>query len=417
MASDTSTSVRTTCRACGSPLTQSVVDLGVQPPCNSVVPPEHFNAAELFYPLHAKVCGSCYLVQLDTDVSPESIYTEYSYFSSYSDSWMAHAREYTEMIVQRLGLGTGHQVVELASNDGYLLRNFIERGIPAYGIDPAANVAKVAEAKGVPTVVAFFGVETARRLAAEGKSADLLLGNNVFGHIPDINDFVGGMKILLKAGGTITIEIPHFMRLMEFNQFDTIYHEHYCYHTLHSDTRLFANHGLRLFDVQELPTHGGSTRMYVCHADDVRATTDAVHALLAEEVSRGLDRMETYAAFGEKVKETKRKLLSFLIEAKRAGKTVVGYGAPGKGNTLINYCGIREDFIDYVVDRSPYKQGKFLPGSRIPIHSPDRIAETRPDYVLILPWNIKEEIIAQMAHVREWGAKFVVPIPYTQVID
>ncbi len=307
--------------------------------------------------------------------------------------------------------------MELASNDGYLLQYFIQKGIAAYGIDPAANVAKAAEARGVPTVVAFFGVQTATELVAQGQQADLIIANNVFGHIPDINDFVAGMKILLKPGGTITIEIPHFMRLMEFNQFDTIYHEHYCYHTLQSDTRIFTAHGLRLFDVEELPTHGGSTRMYVCHADDPRPVSARVHALMRVEHERGLDEMATYEAFGEKVRETKRKLLLFLIEAKRAGKTIAGYGAPGKGNTLLNYCGIRSDFVEYVVDRNPYKQGKFLPGSRIPIYAPDKLVETKPDYILILPWNIKEEVMQQMAHVRDWGGKFVVPIPEVRILD
>lgn len=408
---------RTTCRFCGAPLTHSVVDLGAQPPCESIVSTERFNAAEAIYPLHAMVCSECLLVQLDTDIAPDSIYTEYAYFSSFSVSWLDHARRYVEMMAQRLQLDASKQVVELASNDGYLLQYFIQRGVPAYGIDPAANVAKAAEARGVPTVVAFFGVNTAQEMARQGRRADLIVANNVFGHIPDIADFVAGMKILLKDGGTITIEIPHFMRLMEFNQFDTIYHEHYCYHTLLSDTRIFAAHGLRLFDVQELPTHGGSMRMFVCHADDPRETGGSVEALMQIERARGLDKLETYVAFDEQVRETKRKLLSFLIEAKRAGKSIAGYGAPGKGNTLLNYCGIRQDFIDYVVDRNPYKQGKFLPGSRIPIYAPERINETKPDYVLILPWNIKEEVMQQMAHVRAWGGKFVVPIPQVCVMD
>ena len=408
---------RTTCRFCGAPLTHSVVDLGAQPPCESIVSAERFNAAEAIYPLHAMVCSECLLVQLDTDIAPDSIYTEYAYFSSFSVSWLDHARRYVEMMAQRLQLDASKQVVELASNDGYLLQYFIQRGVPAYGIDPAANVAKAAEARGVPTVVAFFGVNTAQEMARQGRQADLIVANNVFGHIPDIADFVAGMKILLKDGGTITIEIPHFMRLMEFNQFDTIYHEHYCYHTLLSDTRIFAAHGLRLFDVQELPTHGGSMRMFVCHADDPRETGGSVEALMQIERARGLDKLETYVAFDEQVRETKRKLLSFLIEAKRAGKSIAGYGAPGKGNTLLNYCGIRQDFIDYVVDRNPYKQGKFLPGSRIPIYAPERINETKPDYVLILPWNIKEEVMQQMAHVRAWGGKFVVPIPQVCIMD
>jgi len=408
---------RTVCRSCGTPLTRSVVDLGAQPPCNSIVAPEHFNLAEPIYPLHAMVCAECLLVQLDTDVSPDSIYSEYSYFSSFSDSWLKHAEHFAETMTQRLELDGSKQIVELASNDGYLLQFFVRKGFRAYGIDPAANVTRVAEERGVPTVVAFFGVDTATELARNGKRADLIIANNVFGHIPDINDFVGGMRILLKFGGTITIEIPHLMRLMEFNQFDTIYHEHYCYHTLHADQQIFSRHGLRLYDVEELPTHGGSTRMSVCHDNDPRPTSERVRNLMRIERERGLDRPETYAAFGERVKETKRKLLSFLIEAKRAGKSIVGYGAPGKGNTLINYCGIRQDFIDYVVDRNPYKQGKFLPGSRIPIFGPEKIDETKPDYVLILPWNIKDEVMDQMAHVRGWGAKFVVPIPQVTVLD
>ncbi len=407
---------RTICRHCSAPLVHSVVDLGVQPPCEGFVPAEHFNAPELFYPLHAMVCEGCLLVQLETDVSPESIYTEYAYFSSFSDSWLEHCRLFADEISNKLGLNSRSQVVELASNDGYLLKNFVGKGIPAYGVEPAANIAKVAEAKGIPTVVAFFGAATARSLAANGRSADLIMANNVFGHVPDINDFVAGINLLLKPGGTVSIEIPHFMRLMENNQFDTIYHEHYCYHTLLADKRLFEANGLRLFDVTELSTHGGSIRMLVCHQDDPRETTTAVQALIALERARGLDRIETYTAFGEQVRETKRKLLSFLIEAKRLGKTIAGYGAPGKGNTLLNYCGIRTDFIDFVVDRNPYKHGKFLPGSRIPIFPPGKIDEMKPDYVLILPWNIKEEIMTQMAHIRSWGGQFVVPIPEVQVL-
>ncbi len=408
---------RTTCRHCGVPLVHSVVDLGVQPPCEGYVSAERFNEPELFYPLHAMVCANCLLVQLETDVSPESIYTEYAYFSSYSDSWLEHSRKYAERIISQLGLGSDSQVVELASNDGYLLKNFVEKGIPAYGVEPAANIAKVAVERGIPTEVAFFGVATARMLVEQGRRADLIVANNVFGHVPDINDFVSGIKLLLRTGGTVSIEIPHLMRLMEHNQFDTIYHEHYCYHTLLSDTRIFEAFGLRLFDVEELTTHGGSIRMLVCHNDDPRGVTPAVNALLEVERDRGLDRVETYAGFGEKVRETKRKLLTFLIDVARSGKTVAGYGAPGKGNTLLNYCGIRTDFIDFVVDRNPYKQGKYLPGSRIPIYAPDMIDQMKPDYVLILPWNIKDEIMEQMAHIRSWGGSFVVPIPEVTVVE
>ncbi len=408
---------RTTCRHCGAPLVHSVVDLGVQPPCEGYVSAERFNEPELFYPLHAMVCANCLLVQLETDVSPESIYTEYAYFSSYSDSWLEHSRKFAEKIRAQLGLDAGSQVVELASNDGYLLKNFVEKGIPAYGVEPAANIAKVAVERGIPTEVTFFGVATARVLVEQGRRADLIVANNVFGHVPDINDFVSGMKLLLKAGGTVSIEIPHLMRLMQHNQFDTIYHEHYCYHTLLADTRIFAAFGLRMFDVEELATHGGSIRMLLCHNDDPRGETPAVGALIELERARGLDRVETYAGFGEKVRETKRKLLTFLIDVARAGKTVAGYGAPGKGNTLLNYCGIRTDFIDFVVDRNPYKQGKYLPGSRIPIYAPDKIDQMKPDYVLILPWNIKDEIMEQMAHIRSWGGSFVVPIPEVTVVE
>ncbi|MEQ1826353.1 MAG: class I SAM-dependent methyltransferase [Pirellula sp.] len=407
---------RTECRNCGALLTTSVVDLGVQPPCEGFVPADRFHEPEPFYPLHAMVCNQCFLVQLDTDVSPNSIYTEYAYFSSFSDSWLSHARDYSNMIVDRLGLATHHQVVEIASNDGYLLKNFVAKGIPCYGVDPAANVAKAANAQGVPTVVDFFGVATAHSLRDSRGYVDLIIANNVFGHVPDIHDFVGGMKVLLRDGGTITIEIPHFMRLMQNNQFDTIYHEHYLYHTLLADSQIFRKHGLKLLDVDELLTHGGSIRMYVGHDRDPRNPTQSVRDLIDKEIEYGLNLPETYTRFGEQVRETKRKLLSFLIDARRAGKRVAGYGAPGKGNTLLNYCGIRTDFIDFVVDRNPYKLGKFLPGSRIPIFAPEKIAEAKPDYVLILPWNIQDEIMSQMASIRDWGGKFVVPIPEVKVI-
>lgn len=407
---------RTHCRHCGSFLAHSVVDLGAQPPCEAIVPESHFYAPEPIYPLHTKVCEHCLLVQLDADVAPDSIYTEYAYFSSFSDSWLHHCREYVDRMIQKYHLNQNSRVVELASNDGYLLKNFVDYGIPCYGVDPAANIAVVAESKGVPTEVCFFGQDSAKQLALKRGTADLIIANNVFGHVPDINDFVAGMKQLLNPGGTITIEIPHFLRLMQNNQFDTIYHEHYCYHTLLADQRIFAKFGLKLFEVEELTTHGGSIRMYICHEDDARFTSESVHRLIAEEKLYGLEKMETYTAFGEQACETKRKLLSFLIEAKRQGKRVAGYGAPGKGNTLLNYCGIRSDFIDFVVDRNPYKHGKFLPGSRIPVFPPSKISEAKPDYLLILPWNIKDEIIQQMHVIREWGGAFVVPIPEVQVL-
>jgi SAM-dependent methyltransferase len=406
------------CRACRAELHQTFVDLGVSPLCESYVAAEQLNQMEPFYPLHAYVCESCRLVQLLEYVRPEHIFSEYAYFSSYSDSWLQHAKRYVEMIVPRLGLKAGSLVVELASNDGYLLQYFVARGVPVLGIDPAANVAKAAEKKGVPTLVRFFGVETARELVAAGKQADLLLGNNVLAHVPDLNDFVAGMKLLLKPAGVITMEFPHLLQLVEGNQFDTIYHEHFCYFSLLSVEQVFARHDLVLFDVEEWPTHGGSLRIYAGHAGPGGPPVSAsVRELRAREARLGYEEWDVYLGFGRRVEETKRKLLEFLIDAKRAGKQVVGYGAPGKGNTLLNYCGIRTDFLDYTVDRNPYKHGKFLPGTRIPIYAPDHIRETRPDYVLILPWNLKDEIAGQLAYIREWGGRCVVPIPTTTIVD
>jgi SAM-dependent methyltransferase len=330
---------------------------------------------------------------------------------------LEHVRRYAEVVADRFGLGPRSHVVELASNDGYLLQWFASKGIPVLGVEPAANTARVAEARGIPTLVQFFGTETAMALAGQGKHADLLLGNNVLAHVPNLNDFVGGMRLLLKPTGVITMEFPHLHRLIEENQFDTIYHEHFSYFSFVTVERVFAAHGLTIFDVEELPTHGGSLRIYARHeSDPTRAVGERVKNLRAKERALGYEELSTYAGFGERVKETKRKLLTFLIDAKRAGKQIVGYGAPGKGNTLLNYCGIRTDFLDYTVDRSPHKQGRFLPGTRIPICHPDRIAETRPDYVLILPWNLKEEIIQQMSYIRSWGGCFVVPIPAVSVL-
>jgi SAM-dependent methyltransferase len=390
----------------------------MSPLCESYVSRENLSRMEPFYPLHVYVCDRCFLVQLEEFVSPEDIFTEYAYFSSYADSWVEHMRRYADMITDRLHLGKDSLVVEVASNDGYLLQHFVSKGIPVLGIEPAANVARVAVEKGIPTLVKFFGEQTAGELLAEGKQADLICGANVLAQVPKPNDFVKGLRVLLKPGGVITIEFPHLMRLMAESQFDTIYHEHFSYFSFVSAEKIFAAQGLTLFDVEEVPTHGGSLRVYARHAEDAtKPVTARALDLRQREVDAGLLRLETYASFGEQVKETKRKLLDFLIAAKRAGKTVVGYGAPGKGNTLLNYCGIRTDFIDFTVDRSPYKQGKFLPGTRIPIHHPDRIREVRPDYVLILPWNFKDEIVQQMAYIREWAGKFVVPIPQVQVLD
>ncbi|NOU10466.1 MAG: class I SAM-dependent methyltransferase [Nitrospira sp.] len=372
---------------------------------------------EPFYPLHVYVCEHCWLVQLHEYVSPSDIFTEYAYFSSYADSWVQHAKRYADMIVQRLALTAKSFVVELASNDGYLLQHFVAKGIPVLGVEPAANVAEVARKKNVPTLVKFFGKQTAAELVEQGKKADLIAGNNVLAQVPDLNDFVGGTKLLLAPQGVVTIEFPHLMKLMEENQFDTIYHEHFFYFSLLSVERVFAAHGLALFDVEELSTHGGSLRIYAHHVDDTTyRMTDRYRELKRREQTAGFERVETYALFAERVKETKRKLLEFLIEAKRKRKVIVGYGAPGKGNTLLNYCGIRSDFIEYTVDRNPYKQGKFLPGTHIPIYAPEKIAETKPDYVFILPWNFRDEIMQQMTFIREWGGQFVVPIPEVRVI-
>ena len=405
------------CRFCETPLVHSFVDLGMSPLSNAFIKPENYHAMEPFYPLHAYVCGSCFLVQLEEFESPHRIFSDYVYFSSYSESWLRHAKVYAEMMIRRFGFNASHQIIEIASNDGYLLRNFKECGIPVLGIEPAENVAQAARAAGIPTQTKFFGVKTARELAASGQQADLLLGNNVLAHVPDVNDFVAGMKIALKRDGVITMEFPHLLQLMANNQFDTIYHEHFSYFSFVTVEKIFAKHGLTLFDVEELPTHGGSLRIYARHAEhDKPAESANVESLRKREIGAGMTALATYEKFSENVRDTKRKLLDFLIRAKRDGKTVVGYGAPAKGNTLLNYCGIRTDFLDYTVDRSPHKQGLFLPGTRIPVHAPDRIRQTQPNYILILPWNIKDEIIEQMSHVREWGGKFVVPIPRVEVI-
>jgi hypothetical protein len=366
--------------------------------------------------LHAFVCHKCFLVQLGEYVTPAEIFTEYAYFSSYSDTWLKHAKEYTDTMAARFGLNRQSQVVELASNDGYLLQYFVEKGIPALGVEPAANVAEAAVKRGIQTIVKFFGRAIARELLAEGFAADLLLGNNVLAHVPDLNDFVGGMKILLKKNGVITMEFPHLVRLMEENQFDTIYHEHFSYFSFTTVTEVFASHGLVLFDVDELSTHGGSIRIYGRHAEDTaKSVTDKAKELIVREDRWGVKRVETYEAFAEKVKATKRTILQFLTTAKSNGKSIVGYGAPGKGNTLLNYCGIRTDFLDYTVDRNPYKQGKHTPGTHIPIYHPDKIKETQPNYIFILPWNLKDEIIQQHAYIRDWGGQFIIPIPEVKV--
>ena len=407
---------RSHCRSCGTTLEHTFVDLGMSPLANSYIKPEQLNCMEPFYPLHVFVCATCLLVQSEQFSTPHEIFSDYAYFSSFSDSWLAHAKTYVDMITDRFRLGCNSKVVEIASNDGYLLKNFVARGIPVLGVEPAANVAEVAKKKGIKTKVAFFGEKTAVDLCADGWSADLIIGNNVLAHVPDLNDFVKGLKVLLKPTGLITMEFPHLLQLMEQNQFDTIYHEHFSYFSFLAVEQVFARHGMKLFDVEELPTHGGSLRIYACHAPDAsKSIGTRVRELKSREETAGFGRMNHYLSFGPQVEATKRKLLSFLISAKQEGKRVVGYGAPAKGNTLLNCCGARTDLIDYTVDRSPHKQGHFLPGVHIPIYGPEKVRETRPDYLLILPWNLREEVMQQMAFIRDWGGKFVVPIPEVRV--
>jgi 2-polyprenyl-3-methyl-5-hydroxy-6-metoxy-1,4-benzoquinol methylase len=404
------------CRFCGTRLEHTFVDLGMSPLCESYLCADQLDKMEPFYPLHVYVCSSCFLVQLNEYVAPSDIFSEYAYFSSYSDTWLAHAKAYANEMAGRFCLNTESLVVEVASNDGYLLQYFLQHQIPVLGIEPAANVASVALQKGVPTLVKFFGTATASELVSQGKRGDLVLGNNVLAQVPDLNDFVAGMKLLLAPKGVITMEFPHLMRLMDENQFDTIYHEHFSYFSFLTVEKIFAAHRLTLFDVEELSTHGGSLRIYARHAEDTSKAVNArVHELRAREESAGFGCLDRYRSFAEQVNETKRKLLEFLIEAKRSGKRIVGYGAPGKGNTLLNFCGIRNDFIDYTVDRSPHKHGKFLPGTHIPIFPPERIRETCPDYLLILPWNLKDEIMSQCSYIREWSGQFVVPIPEVRI--
>lgn len=406
------------CRFCGTPLNRQFVDLGMSPLSNSYLESHQLQSREPFYPLQVFVCHHCFLVQLPELESPELLFQEYAYFSSYSDIWLKHARDYTDFIVDYLKLDQGSLVLEIASNDGYLLQYLRQRGIPVLGIEPAANVAQVAQAKGIPTLVEFFGARLGRQLAERGQKADLVIGNNILAHVPALNDFAAGLQAALKPRGIITMEFPHLLCLMRENQFDTIYHEHFSYFSLTTVAKVFAAQGLTIYDVEELPTHGGSLRIFACHEDNgLRSMGERLLELQKREEDFGINRLETYRAFGEQVKATKREILAFLIQAKEAGKSIVGYGAPAKGNTLLNYCGIRNDFLDYTVDRSPYKQGRFLPGTHIPIEKPEKVRETRPDYLFILPWNIKDEIMSQMACIRDWGGKFVVPIPQVTVYD
>ncbi|WP_158966519.1 class I SAM-dependent methyltransferase [Paraglaciecola sp. L3A3] len=404
------------CRLCSHTLSKTFIDLGKSPLCETFLTSKQLNEEERFYPLLTQVCENCFLVQIAQFVTPQDIYFEYPYFSSFSKSWLEHASSYSKSVKTRFKLNNNSQVVEIASNDGYLLRNFVNANIPCLGIEPAQNVAKSAIENGIPTLIKFFGVNTAQEVVNDFGQADLLVGNNVLAHVPDLIDFIAGMKILLKPYGVITMEFPHLMRLMEDSQFDTIYHEHFSYFSFLTAQRAFAEHGLTIFDVEELHTHGGSLRIFAKHQEYLElAVTPAVNQLLDKEIKFGLNQLKTYLHFEKQSCETKYTLLDFLISAKRAGKIVVGYGAPGKGNTLLNYCGIRKDLLEYTVDLNPLKQGKFTPGTHIPIHAPEHIFATRPDYVLILPWNLAEEISQQMTGIREWGGQFVVPIPAVRI--
>jgi SAM-dependent methyltransferase len=407
-----------TCRFCGEILADTVVDLGMSPLCESYLRAEQLNTMEPFYPLHVDVCRHCWLVQLEQYVSAEHIFSEYAYFSSYAETWVEHARRYTEMMIDRFGYGPRSHVVEVASNDGYLLQWFVKAGVPCLGIEPAANVAAAAESIGVPTLVRFFGVDLAHELVADGRRADLIIANNVLAQVPDLNDFVGGIQVLLAPAGVLTLEFPHVMQLIEQNQFDTIYHEHFGYFSVLTTRAILRHHGLELFDAEELSTHGGSLRIYARHQqDDTKPVTPAVGELLEREEAFGLTKIDRYRRFSEQVEQTKRGILDLLIGLKGEGRRIAGYGAPGKGNTLLNYCGIRTDFLDFTVDRNPHKQGMFLPGTHIPIFAPEEIDRRKPDYVFILPWNFKDEIMAQMTHIREWGGRFIVPIPTARIVQ
>jgi len=404
------------CRFCQSTLSETFADLGMSPLSNSYLASTQLQGMERFYPLHAYVCSSCLLVQLPEFETPEQIFSDYAYFSSYSDSWLRHADDYAQAMIKRWRLTPESLVLEIASNDGYLLQYFKQRGVPVLGVEPAANVATVAMEKGIPTDVAFFGEKKGRQLAASGKLADLIAANNVLAHVPDINDFVSGFKRALKPTGCITVEVPHLFRLMQQNQFDTIYHEHFSYLSLTFVSKLFLSHGLRVFDVEEISTHGGSLRIYGCHQDDgTKTSSKAVGTILELEREQGLLDIGTYRRFAEQVVRTKCDLLEFFVQAHRAGKRVVGYGAPAKGNTLLNYCGIGPEFMPFTVDRSPHKQGLFLPGTHIPIREPEAVLNAKPDYLFILPWNLRQEISEQMAAIRTWGGKFVVPIPKLEI--
>jgi SAM-dependent methyltransferase len=404
------------CRSCGAPLERLFVDLGMSPPCEDFLAADRLLGPETFYPLDVRICDQCLLVQLPTYLSAASIFAEYAYFSSYSDSWVEHAGRLVDEAIRRQGLGPASRVVEIGSNDGYLLQHVIASGIPALGVEPARNIAAVALAKGIPTLNEFFSTAVANEIVGSSGQADLIVANNVFAHVPDLNDFTGGLAALLRPGGLLSIEVAYLVRLIEHNEFDTIYHEHFMYYTVLSARGVLARHGLRLLDVEELPTHGGSIRLWVVHRDDPRPTTTAVEVFLSRERAAGLDDPGGYGGFAEQVERIKHDLLAFLIEERRRGTTIAGYGAPGKANTLLNFCGIRTDLIDYLVDRNPYKQGRFTPGTHIPIFAPDHLTLTRPDVIVIMPWNLRDEIAAQLSFTRSWGARLVVAIPAVEVV-
>lgn len=414
---ETQQSAAAACRFCGAGLKETFVDLGMSPLCESYLASKDLNRGETFYPLHVYVCGTCFLVQLEEYERAENIFSDYAYFSSFSDSWLRHADNYCGQMKSRFGLDEKSFVVEVASNDGYLLQYFVQRGVPVLGIEPAANVAEAAVKKGVPTLVKFFGTQLAQELVKQGRNADLVLGNNVLAQVPDLNDFVEGLKVLLKPEGVLTLEFPHLSRLIEHNEFDTIYHEHFSYFSLLTTVRILEAHGLKAFDVEELQSHGGSLRVFACRTDaQTHPVGPNVARILGAERSEGLETLDGYRSFARQVRETKLAFLELLLQAAREGKKVAGYGAPGKSATLLHYCGITKDLIEYTVDRSPYKQGRFLPGTHIPIYHPDRIRETKPDYVVILPWNLQREIAEQLQYIREWGAKFIVPIPKATIL-
>lgn len=405
------------CRHCHTPLEHIFLDLGFAPPSNAYLTAADLKAPELYFPLKLFVCEHCWLVQTEDYAQADELFSnDYAYFSSVSQSWLAHAAHYAEMISARLGLGKESFVIEVAANDGYLLRNFLAAGIPCLGIEPTASTAAAAESLGIPIRREFFGTALAQHLSAEGKQADLIIGNNVYAHVPDINDFTAGLKVALRPGGTITLEFPHLMRLIEHAQFDTVYHEHFSYLSLYTVSRIFAKAGLRVWDVEELSTHGGSLRVYGCHANDTRSEARAVATLLAEEEQRGLRDLATYREFQPRADRVKNDLIAFLIEQKRAGKFVAAYGAAAKGNTLLNYAGVKPDLLPFVCDAAPSKQGKFLPGIHVPILQPSTLREQRPDIVLILPWNIAHEVMSQHRYIREWGGKFAVVVPDLRIL-